>query len=195
MPVVHQAQDLVALRQAIDGIDLDAEGADGVRRPPGGVDVQAEVAELFGKPQDLELILVVDGEVHAYFAVFAGMAELESRRHEALEQRLFDGLADAEHFARRLHLRPELRVDVVQLFKREHGHLDGDVRRFFIQPRAETELFQLRPHHDLGGELDHGHARDLGDVRDGARGARVDLDDVQFVAVHEVLDVDEALCL
>ena len=123
------------------------------------------------------------------------MAHLEARGDEPLEERFFERLADAEHFARRLHLGAELRVDVVELFKAEHGDLDGDVGRIGIEAGAVTEIFELLPHHDLGGELHHGNARHLGDIRDGARRTGVDLDDVELVLVDEVLDVDEPLGL
>ena len=123
------------------------------------------------------------------------MAHLEARGDEPLEERLFERLADAEHFARRLHFGAELRVDVVELFEAEDGHLDGDVGRIGIEPRAVAEVAQAGAHHDLGGELHHGNARHLGDIRDGARRTGVDLDDVELVLVDEVLDVDEALGL
>ena len=123
------------------------------------------------------------------------MAHLEARGDEPLEERFFERLADAEHFARRLHFGAELRVDVVELFEAEDGHLDGDVGRIGIEPRAVAEVAQTGADHDLGGKLHHGNARHLGDIRDGARRAGVDLDDVELVLVDEILDVDEPLGL
>ena len=89
------------------------------------------------------------------------MLHIEARRNQALKQRLFYRLANAEHLARGLHLGAELGVHVVELFKREHGHLYGDVRRVGIEPRAVAELFELGAYKYLGGELNHRHARNL----------------------------------
>ena len=194
LSLVHQVQDLVALRQPVYIYGIDAEGADGIRRSRRSVQLKPQVAEFFCKPGELELILVVDRKVHADLALLGRMAEFESCRDKAFEERLLDRFADAEHLARRLHLGPELRIDVVQLFKGEHGHLDGDIRRRTVQPRSVTEFFQLLPDDDLGRKLNHGHARDLGDIRNSARSTRIDLDDIQLVVVDQELNVDEPLC-
>ena len=195
LALVHELRDLLGRLQPVDDGDVDAEVGDDLRGPRRCVQRAAEVGELLGDGDDLELVLIVDGEVDAHGTIVRGMAHLEARRDEALEERLLNGLADAEHFARRLHLGAELRVDVVELFKAEHGDLDGNVRRIGIEAGAVTEILELLPHHDLGGKLYHGNARHLGDIRDGARRTGVDLDDVELVLVDEVLDVDEALGL
>ena len=118
---------------------------------------------------------------------------MESRTDQPLEQRLAHVLADAEHLAGRFHLRAEIAVRVGELLKREHGHLDGEVRRRAVQPRAVAERFELLPDHHAAGQIDHRHAGDLADVRDRARRARVDLDDVQLAVVDQVLDVHQPL--
>ena len=193
LPVVHQPHDLVALRKAVHRPDIYSERAYGFCGARRRVDIQPEIAELFRKPQYLEFILIVDGKVDADLPLFARMAEFEPGRNQSLKERFFDRLADAEHFAGRLHFRPELRIYVIELFIREYGDFDGDVRRTLIQPRAVSEFLQLRSHDDLRRELHHRHARDLRDIRNGTRSARVDLDDIQFVMEHEELYIDQAL--
>ena len=195
LALVHELRDLLGRLQPVDDGDVDAEVGDDLRGARRCVQRAAEVGELLGDGDDLELILIVDGEVDAHGLIVRGMAHLEARGDEPLEERLFERLADAEHFARRLHFGAELRVDVVELFEAEDGHLDGDVGRIGIEPRAVAEVAQTGADHDLGGELHHGNARHLGDIRDGARRTGVDLDDVELVLVDEVLDVDEALGL
>ena len=195
LALVHELRDLLGRFQPVDDGDVDAEVGDDLRGARRCIQRAAEVGELLGDGDDLELILIVDGEVDAHRLVVRGMAHLEARGDEPFEERLFERFADAEHFARRLHFGAELRVDVVELFKAENGHLDGDVRRIGIEPRAVAEVAQAGADHDLGGKLHHGNARHLGDIRDGARCAGVDFDDVELVLVDEVLDVDEPLGL
>ena len=195
LAVVHELGDLLGRLEPIDDGDVDAQVGDDLCRARRRIEVTAEVGELLCDGDDLELVLIVDGEVHADGLLRGGMAHLEARGDESLEERLLDGLADAQNLARRLHLGTQLAVDVVELFKTEYWNLDRDIGRIGIQPRAVTELFQLRAHHDLGRKLNHGHPRHLGNIGNGARSTRIDLDDVQLVLIDEVLDIDEPLGL
>lgn len=187
--LVHEFQYFVARGETIDGRHFDAEGADGIRRARGGVDIEPEVAELFGKAEYFEFILVVDGEIDADGILFGGMAQFEARRNQPLEERFFDILADAEHFARRFHFGSQLRIHVVQFFKGEHGNFDRHVGRIFVQSRAVAQFFEFGADHDLGGEFHHGHARHFADIRNGTRGAGINFDDVQFVIIDEELNI------
>ena len=73
----------------------------------------------------------------------------EARRGQALEQSLGHGLAYAQHLARRLHLRPEDGVCIPKLFKGEHRHLGGKIRRSSVKSRAVAEARQRLTQHDL----------------------------------------------
>ena len=58
----------------------------------------------------------------------------------------------------------------------------------FVKPRSTSFL----PRHDFGGELGERDADGLADEGDGARGARIDLEDVDDFVLHGELDVHEA---
>ena len=123
------------------------------------------------------------------------LIHIEARRNKPLIQRLFNGFTYAQNLARGLHFRPELRVYVVQLFKRKHRHLYGNVRRIRIKPRAVAQLFQLCARKNLCCQINHGHARDLGYIGNCPRRSGIYLYNVKLVMVNEVLNIDKPLCL
>ena len=151
-----------------------------------------QVVELLGQRHDLAEVVRVHAHEHAVAAVRV-LADDHAGRGQALEQRLLHRLAEAEHLACGLHLRAEVGVDVAELFKREHRHLDRVIWRDGVQAGAIAETFQRCAEHDACRHVHHRHARDLADVRHGARGAGVDLDDVELVFPDEVLDVHKPL--
>ncbi len=81
------------------------------------VEGEPEVGELFDNVYDLELVLVVHGEVDARGVGLRGVLHVEAGGNQALVEGFLYGLADAENFARGLHLGAELRVDVVELLE------------------------------------------------------------------------------
>ena len=60
------------------------------------------------------------------------------------------------------------------------------------EPGAPAQLRERRAERDPDGQLDHRHARDLGQERHRPRGARVDLDQVHAVVADDELGVDQA---
>ena len=80
------------------------------------------------------LLLVADRHEHA--AAFA--RQPNPRADEALAQRAGERRVDAEHFAGRLHLRPEDRLDAAHLREREHRHFDHDVVGLRAQARCPS---------------------------------------------------------
>ena len=60
-----------------------------------------------------------------------------------------------------------------------------------VQAGAAAHVAQLLAEHAAGRQIDHRNARYLGDVRNGTRGTRVDLDNVDLVVVQNELDVDQ----
>ena len=190
---LKQPERLIALPDVADLLDVDAEAADGRGRLPRGIEFEAEIVELLCERHDLELVVRVNADEHTHVAPRTGTAQRHARGGDALEQRLVERLAEAEHLAGGLHFRPEVRVGVGEFFEREHRNFDGVVRRRAVQPRAVAELAQRRADHDAGREVDHRNARHLAEIRHGARRARVDLNDIQLVVPDEILDVDEPL--
>src|SRR6478735_3655626 len=62
------------------------------------------------------------------------------------------------------------------------GPTDGSTpRSFAVEAAVPAQLGQRRAETDADGQLDHRHAGDLGQERDRARGAGVDLDEVDAV--------------
>ncbi len=96
---------------------------------------------------------------------------------------------DPHHLAGGLHLRPQQGVHVGELDEGEDRLLHADVRRDDLL--REAQLGQLPPRHHLRGELGQRHADGLADERDGARRARVDLEDVDLAALDGELHVHQ----
>ncbi len=59
-------------------------------------------------------------------------------------------------------------------------------------PRLEIEACKLLARHDAGGDLGDRQADHLGDERHGARGARIDLEDIDNIILHRELHVHQA---
>ena len=188
---LKQFPNVIALPDAGDLCHVDAERGNGRRRLLGGKKLEAEVVQFFGKRDDFGLIVRVHAEQNADVLVQKRGSQQKSRGGQPLEERLLDALADAEHLARRFHFGSEIRIGVAQFFKREDRHFDGKIGRRAVEPRPVAEIGKLCPCHHGGGKVDHRHARDLADVRHSARSARIDLDDVEFAPVDEILDIDK----
>ncbi len=106
-----------------------------------------------------------------------------------LDECLGERFADAHHFAGRLHLRPEDRVDAGKLDERKHRFLDRKVRRHDFARYALAR--QRLPDHAARGDLGQRPAGRLRHVGHGARRARIDfehVDDALAVAAVRKLD-------
>ena len=96
---------------------------------------------------------------------------------------------DAHHLAGGLHLRAEHGVGAGEPCERQHRLLDRDV----VGRRAGHVLVgQALAQHQAAGDLRERRADRLRDERDGPRGARVRLDDMELASGDRVLDVDQA---
>ena len=172
----------------VDDGHLHARFGDDTRRALGRVKLEPELIVILRDVDYLGLVGIADGKQYA-----ARAFHLVARRAQALVQRFFERLAYAEHLARRLHFRSEMRIEVGELLEREYRHLDCYIRRGAVQSRTVAELFQFFADHALRSELYHRHARDLGNVRYRARRARIDLDNIDLAAADYVLYIDEPL--
>ena len=135
---------------------------------------------------DLRLVAVADRNEHR-----------AAGRHRAAGAELALGEGDgvvaveAHGLAGRAHLGAEQRVDAGEAGEREHRLLDRDVvvarSRFRSKPASGSPAMTSAP------ILANGVPIGLGDERHGARGARVDLEDVDVAVLDGVLDVHQPL--
>ena len=153
----------------------------------GGVDGKAHLVELLGDLADFRLVLVPHGDEHA-----AALGHLVAGGDQALVQGFFQVVANAQHLAGGLHLRPQVGVHVGELLKGEHRHLHRHIGGGLVQARAKAQVYQLVAQAHLGGQVAHGHAGDLTDVGHGAGGPGVHFDDVDLPIHEDVLEVDKA---
>ena len=137
--------------------------------------------------RNLPLVAVPDGHEQA-----AAPLHPITCRDQAFVERFLARFADAEHLARGFHLRVEQHVHIRQLFKGEHRHLHRHVRRRFVKPRVAAHGAQLFAQHRARGKVHHRHAGHLADIRHRPRGTRVHLDDVDFVFVDHILNIDQS---
>ena len=155
----------------------------------GAVQLVAHALELPGDVHELRLVAVLHGEDAAGSG--AGGLEGIARADQALEQGVVVVGGNAQHLAGGLHLRAELGVHAVQLFKAEHRHLDGHIGGVGVQAGAVAHIDELLAQAAAHGQIHHGHTGDLGDVRHGTGGTGVHLDDVHLAVGHGVLHVDQ----
>ena len=155
-------------------------------RAGGGVQLEAHLRELLGDLTDFRLVLVPHGDEHA-----AALGHLVAGGDQALVQGFFQVVANAQHLAGGLHLRPQVGVHVGELLKGEHRHLHRHIGRGLVQARAKAQVYQLVAQADLGGQIAHGHAGDLTDIGHGAGSPGVHLDDIDLPVHNDVLQVDQ----
>ena len=175
----------MGVAQTLHQLDLDIPLGQVGMGAAGGIELHTKLHHLLCQLRNLFLILILDGE--------DDLAALSRHLHtgalEGLQQRLGEGLGKAQALAGGLHLRAKVGVHVSQLLEGEHGHLDGIILGLGVDVHAVAQVTQLLTQHDLGGKVNDGHARDLGDVRDGTGGAGVGLNDVDLVVIDDELNV------
>ena len=188
----HQLLDFLIVIGVGNGNDIDAELGNCLCGAGGCINGDTEIVEPLCERNGIEIVVFFNGEQHAA-SLCAVERNSEICRSQTLEQRFCHRLTDTENFTRGLHFRTEDGVCVVELFKGEDGNLDRVVRRRSVKTRAVAEICQLFAEHDLCRKVDHRNIGNLGDIRNGSRCTRVDLDDIQLTLVNEVLDVDKTL--
>ena len=185
--VLHHVHDVgtLLLGEFVDALDGDVVLFEEAVGASGGVNGEAEFDEVFGDLHGGGLVAVVDGEEDV-----ASSGEGVEGADLGFGVSHAEVVADAHHFAGGLHLGSEDGVDAGEAGPREDGFFDGVVRRddFF----GEAHVDELFAHHDFGGEFGEGDADRFGDEGDGAAGAGVDFDDVEFFVLDGELDVHEA---
>ena len=100
--------------------------------------------------------------------------QLRGRGKLTLTKRFAEVAADAHHFARGAHFRPENRVDPHELRKWEDRFLDGEVLRRLLELfNRQTLIGDLVAHHAAHGDLGELVARCFGNKRHGTRSAGI----------------------
>ena len=187
----HQPHDLVAFAGICHRRDRHPHLGNCRGGAAGGIQRKAKVVKALCQREHLLVIGGLDTDEHPGRAARQVARQLVPGRPQPFKQRFGHCFANTQHFAGRFHLRPQHKVGVAELFKREHRHLNRTIGRHRVQPRAVPQGSERVPQHHLCGKVDHRHAGHLADVGHGARRAGVDLNDIQFVLVNQVLDVDE----
>ena len=106
------------------------------------------------------------------------------------------GIGDAEvriqahDFSGRTHFGREQNVLPVKTAEGEYRFFDGPIRGNRLQ--SEPQLLQALASHDSGCELRQRNSDRLADERHRPRGARVDLQNIDRLAFHRVLNVHQA---
>jgi len=178
----------VGLGDAVDPLALNAGLCEGVAGAGGGIDLHAHLLKAPGDADHFGLVLVLHGDDDPA----APLGYLQTGALEGLQEGLGIGLGQTQHLAGGLHLGAQAGVHVGELLEGEHGSLDGEIAGLTVQAGAIAQILQLFAQHDLGGQVDDGHAGHLGDIGDGAGGAGVDLNDIDVVVVEDILGVDQA---
>ena len=184
----HEVDDVgMTLADAPDHAGVDAAGTQRLGGASRGHDVVAQVCDRKRDRRDRALVAVADRDEHGAVAghlVLDGLA--------GLGVRLREGRRDAHDLAGRLHLGPEHGVCAREARPGHDGLLHGVVAAV---PRlvGEPEACDLLASHDLGGRAGQAHAGGLGREGHGPACARVELDDVDLLVLHGVLDVEKAL--
>ena len=174
-----------ALVDLVDPLARDPVGTQGA---PGAVRGEQVVAEGHEGPRlghHRALVGVLEGEQDR-----ARERQPHAGRRVGLEQGRAEVLVDPHHLAGRPHLGAQEHVGARELVEGEDGCLHREVGRDDLL--GEPELLEGAARHDLGRQLRQRDPDGLADERGRARGARVDLDHVDGVVLHRVLDVHEA---
>ena len=124
--------------------------------------------------------------------MFMTCGQMEAGRRQSLEQGLRAGFPDAQHLPRRLHFRSQQGIGICQFLKGEHRHLHRHIRRRPVEPGSAADIDQAFAQHDPGGNVHHGNTGHLADIGNGSGGPRIDLNDVEFPLMNQVLDIHQS---
>jgi len=179
---VHDVR--LALEDLVDDPHRDAEAGQGGRRAPRRVDREPKRVKALGEDGRRRLVAVADREEDA---------ALERQRRAdggvRLAERRREVVGDPHDLPGRLHLRSQARVAPREAVEGKHRFLDADVLGH--ETIGQMEVAQALAEDHARGELGELDAGGLAHERDGARAARVHLEDVQSIVLEGELDVDE----
>ena len=110
----------------------------------GAAELQPQLVEAPGEVQDFRIIRGLHTEEH----LVPGRRNVKSGSGEALVHGFGETSAEAQNFARGLHLGAENGVCIREFFKREHGDLYGIVGRGSPEAGAVAQILQFCTQHD-----------------------------------------------
>ena len=152
----------------------------------GGIEGKAAFVEFSGGVHHFPFVAVADGDENA-----AAFFHAIVRRDQAFIEGFHQGAADAENFPGGFHFRPKLGIETGKLFKGEYRYFYGKVGYRAVKAGAVAHILELFSQHGPGGDIHHRQARDLGNVRHGTGGPGVGFDNVDFIGVDYVLDIQK----
>ena len=126
-------------------------------------DFEALIVELLSDVSNFIFILITNRDEDAAFAL-----DGVTGSNEAFIKGFEEGLTNTKHFTGGFHFRPELGINIGQLFKGEYWYFDSDVFACWINAGAVAKIGQLFTEADTGGKINHRNPGYLTDVRDGA---------------------------
>src|SRR5208337_849669 len=161
------------------------------RRPVGGDDAEAEFDETLPQLRHEGLVAIVGADEYS-----AGDGQYLSGGRLCLGESFAEVVSHSHDLAGGLHLRAEHGVHAGELApgkdRRLHEVEISGVKVGAALDVLRQELAQFAARHQASGDLGQRDARRFRDVRHGARGARIDFDDEDLVALDGVLHVHQA---
>ena len=151
----------------------------------GGIDGESQLVQGLGRREDLLLIVVVDGDVHAarldWIVASCGDLRLVTRRIEVLVY--------SHDLSGGFHLGSQDGIYSGQLEEREYHFLHGVVVQLLVA--AQSEVLELLTEHDLGGDLGHLDSGSLRYEGNGPGCSGVGLDHVDLLSLDRELEVHQ----
>ena len=123
-----------------DDVDVEAVRAQVGGRAARGDQLEPELREIAGDRHQVRLVVVVDADERR-----AALRQPLTDRQLRLGERDAEAARPAHHFAGRLHLRPENRVDAREADERKHRALDEHARRLRGRSSARARRACVRP--------------------------------------------------
>src|SRR5271166_69579 len=163
----------------------DARVFESLRRTPGRSDFEAALDEHASERHRGRFVSIPDAD-----EAKSARRQYDARGGLRLCIGFAEGVPGPHDLARGLHFRPEDRIGLGKLDERKHRLFDRKVRRYALHG-APLHCQGLARHY-AGRDLGERHAGRLGDERHGARGARIDFEDIDDAASNRELDVHQA---
>ena len=156
------------------------------RRSLGRLDVKTEVIEPPDERECLLLIPVADGDKDRSVVV-----QFHTGRLQRLIESAVNPVVVADGFSGRLHFRRKRGVHTGNLAERKYRDLDVPALFLLRVDRENAKLLERFSENDLRCDVGKAVTGRFGQKRHGARGARIDLDDIHgIVLIYDKLDVE-----
>ena len=160
----------------------------GTRRSFRRSNLKAQLAESLCQLLQLLFVLICNSEEDA-----AVLRHVHACARNRLVECSCVVIVNSHDLACRFHLRSEGNIDILHFGKGKYGSFDGNIRFGRHKTGEVAHLLQRVPHGCTRRQIDHLHIRNLAQKRNGATRTRIDLDDIDLIVDHDVLDVEQSL--